>query len=90
VEDERTFQPVRAGVACLVHARAQDPQKFAWRTEKYEFVEHLPAIDLLTGSSAFRAAVEAGKTVSQLCALWEEEAQAYRTRRLAALLYDEE
>src|SRR5256885_13521340 len=58
--DARAFAPVRAGVACIVHARAQDPAKFRWRTEKYEFVEDKPAIDLLTGSARFRAEVERG------------------------------
>jgi uncharacterized protein YbbC (DUF1343 family) len=88
VADAEAFQSVRTGVACLVAARAQDPRRFAWRTERYEFVEHLPAIDLLAGSGAFRAGVEAGKGAAELCAAWDEERAAYRSRRLAALLYE--
>jgi uncharacterized protein YbbC (DUF1343 family) len=87
VTDARALQPVRLGAACIVHARAQDPGQFRWRTEKYEFVEHLPAIDLLTGSSAFRSGVDAGRSVAELCAPWEQERDAFLARRTPFLLY---
>jgi uncharacterized protein YbbC (DUF1343 family) len=85
--DRRAVEAVRLGVACIVHARAQDPARFRWRTEKYEFVEHLPAIDLLAGSNAFRTGVEAGKGVAELCAPWDGECDAFARRRAAFLLY---
>ncbi|HWE22336.1 MAG TPA: DUF1343 domain-containing protein [Myxococcales bacterium] len=87
VTDPRRFQPVRTGVACIVHARAQDPSRFRWRTEKYEFVEDIPAIDLLTGSGGFRSGVEAGRSVAQLCAPWDGEQSGFERRRSAFLLY---
>jgi uncharacterized protein YbbC (DUF1343 family) len=87
VTDPGALQPVRLGAACIVHARAQDPARFGWRTEKYEFVEHLPAIDLLTGSGAFRAGVEAGRSIAQLCAPWDRERDEYVKRRARFLLY---
>jgi len=83
----RGFDAVRTGVAAIVHARAQDPAKFRWRTEKYEFVEDKPAIDLLTGSAAFRTRVEEGASVAQLCALWEEERASFSRERERFLLY---
>jgi uncharacterized protein YbbC (DUF1343 family) len=70
-----------------VHARAQDPARFRWRTEKYEFVDDKPAIDLLTGSDAFRRAVEQGATVAQLCAAWDGERASFLKLRQKALLY---
>ncbi|MFL5404399.1 MAG: exo-beta-N-acetylmuramidase NamZ domain-containing protein [Myxococcales bacterium] len=85
--DRRALEPVRLGVACIVHARAQDPAKFAWRTEKYEFVETIPAIDLLAGSDTFRRAVEAGQTVDALCEPWEAECAEFVTKRASYLLY---
>jgi uncharacterized protein YbbC (DUF1343 family) len=85
--EPQVVEPVRLGVACVVQARAQDPQRFRWRTERYEFVDHLPAIDLLTGSAAFRLAVEAGQGTAALCAAWESERKAYLARRERALLY---
>ena len=83
----RGLQAVRLGVAAIVHARAQDPAQFRWRTEKYEFVEDKPAIDLLTGSDAFRQAVEQGATVDQLCAIWEPEKAEFLQKRERVLIY---
>ena len=87
VDDAHVVDAVRLGVAALVHARAQDPEKFKWRTEKYEFVDHIPAIDLLAGSPRFRAGVEAGQGVAQLCADWSAERESFLARRKLALLY---
>ena len=87
LDDPRALDAVRLGVACIVHARAQAPSEFRWRTGRYEFVDHLPAIDLLTGSGRFRAAVEAGQTVGSLCAAWDVERAEYLRRRAPFLLY---
>jgi uncharacterized protein YbbC (DUF1343 family) len=83
----RGLDAVKLGVAAIVHARAQDPAKFRWRTETYEFVEDKPAIDLLTGSGAFRTNVEKGASVSELCALWEADRAAFARERERFLLY---
>ena len=88
IEDARAMSPVRLGVACIVHARAQDPVRFHWRTERYEFVENIPAIDLLTGSAGFRASVEAGQSVAKLCAAWDTERAQYLLQRKKFLLYE--
>ncbi|HEY2027921.1 MAG TPA: DUF1343 domain-containing protein [Myxococcales bacterium] len=87
ITDARSLQPVRLGVACIVHARAQDFAKFRWRTERYEFVEDKPAIDLLTGSAHFRAEVEKGAGTAALCAAWDAERAEFQQRRQGALLY---
>jgi len=83
----RGLDAVRLGVAAIVHARAQDPAKFRWRTEKYEFVEDKPAIDLLTGSAAFRTSAGQGASVAELCALWEADRAAFARERERFLLY---
>jgi uncharacterized protein YbbC (DUF1343 family) len=88
IDDAQALDGVRIGVACLVLARAQDPARFRWRTEKYEFVDTIPAIDLLAGSGSFRAGVEAGRSVEQLCAAWEAERSAFARRRERFLLYE--
>jgi uncharacterized protein YbbC (DUF1343 family) len=87
LDDPRALDAVRLGVACVVQARAQAPSQFHWRTEKYEFVDDKPAIDLLTGSDAFRRAVEQGATVAQLCAAWDGERGRFLAARQKALLY---
>jgi uncharacterized protein YbbC (DUF1343 family) len=83
----RGLDAVGLGVAAVVHARAQDPGKFRWRTEKYEFVEDKPAIDLLTGSAVFRSMVEQGASVAQIRAAWEPERAAFARDRERFLLY---
>ena len=87
LHDARGLDAVRLGVACLVQARAQDPAQFRWRTERYEFVDDKPAIDLLAGSAQFRAQVEQGKSVAQLCAAWDAERAAFLGAREKVLLY---
>jgi uncharacterized protein YbbC (DUF1343 family) len=87
VEYARGVDSVRVGVAAIVHARAQDPAKFRWRTEKYEFVDDKPAIDLLTGSATFRSQAEQGATVAKLCALWDKERETFARERERFLLY---
>jgi uncharacterized protein YbbC (DUF1343 family) len=55
VTDVDAFKPYKTGlafIACL-YTLYQD-KGFAWRTEPYEFVSDIPAIDLLTGSDTFR------------------------------------
>ncbi|MBC8132956.1 MAG: DUF1343 domain-containing protein [Deltaproteobacteria bacterium] len=91
VTDRATFRPVRTGLALLVAARAQAPDAFAWRTEPYEFVSHPIAIDLLNGTDAVRATIEAAQSVG--AALAEIDVQLkpfereFSEHRRAALLY---
>jgi uncharacterized protein YbbC (DUF1343 family) len=56
-----SFKPVATYVALVALARAQDPERFRFRTEKYEYVDDIPAFDLLTGSAEARRAMEAGE-----------------------------
>jgi uncharacterized protein YbbC (DUF1343 family) len=81
VTDPARFRPFRAGLACVAHARAQDPARFAWRTEPYEFVADVPAFDLLCGSARERAGIEAGATVAELARAFAPEERAFARRR---------
>jgi len=60
VTDEAAFRPVATYLALTALARAQDPARFRFRTERYEYVDDIPAFDLLTGSAEARRAIEAG------------------------------
>ncbi len=88
VHDPARFSAFRTGLAGVVHARRQDPARFAWRTEAYEFVEGVPAFDLLCGSAREREAVEAGATVSEMSRAFAPEERAFARRRRAYLLYE--
>jgi uncharacterized protein YbbC (DUF1343 family) len=60
VTDAAAFRPVATYVALTALARAQDPERFRFRTERYEYVDDIPAFDLLMGSADARQAIEAG------------------------------
>jgi uncharacterized protein YbbC (DUF1343 family) len=54
------FRPYATYLALVALARAQDKGRFAFRTEKYEFVDDVPAFDLLTGSADARERIVRG------------------------------
>jgi uncharacterized protein YbbC (DUF1343 family) len=87
VHDGDAFRPFRTGLACVVHARAQDPRRFAWRTAPYEFVKGIPAFDLLCGSERERRAIEAGAGWRDLARAFAPEERAFARRRAPFLLY---
>jgi len=81
VTDPVRFRPFRTGLAAVVHARAQDPGRFAWRTEPYEFVAGVLAFDLLCGSAREREAIEAGAAVAEMAHAFAPEERAFSRRR---------
>lgn len=60
VTDSRIARTYAAYRDMITIARELLGGDFAWRTEPYEFVSEVPAIDLLTGSAAFREQVDSG------------------------------
>ncbi len=60
VTDPLTFRPMATYLALLTLAHAQSPDRFAFRTEKYEFRDDVPAFDLLTGDSEARERILRG------------------------------
>lgn len=83
------FRPVRTGLAVLMALRDLLGDSFGWRTETYEFVSHILAIDLLFGSDRERKAIEAGKPWQDVAAAWEAEERAFVERRKPYLIYPE-
>jgi uncharacterized protein YbbC (DUF1343 family) len=72
VTDAATFQPYATYLALVASARARAPEACKFRTERYEYVDHIPAFDLLTGSDRARKAIEAGEPLST----WLDEVAA--------------
>ncbi len=87
VTDRLAFRPVLTGVAFLAAARAQDPVRFGWRTEPYEFVADRPAIDLLAGGPGWREAIETGVEPAVIAAAWAADEAAFARFREPSLLY---
>jgi uncharacterized protein YbbC (DUF1343 family) len=59
--DVASFRPVATYVALVALARRQNIERFSFRTDRYEYVDTIPAFDLLTGSDEARLAIEAGE-----------------------------
>ncbi|WP_231511413.1 exo-beta-N-acetylmuramidase NamZ family protein [Chondromyces apiculatus] len=86
VTDPGAFRPVATYVALIALARRQNPERFQFRTERYEYVDDIPALDLLMGSARARQGMEAGedpgglaREISRVDPAWTEimhEAQA--------------
>jgi uncharacterized protein YbbC (DUF1343 family) len=87
VVDRDAFRPFLTGIACVAAIRGLVPSKFAWRTEAYEFVEGVPAFDLLCGSSRERVAIEAGASARSMAKTWVPEERRFATRRRRFLRY---
>jgi uncharacterized protein YbbC (DUF1343 family) len=87
VTNPETFRPYRTGVAFLKAAHDQNPALFQWREKAYEFVDQIPAIDLLCGTDAIRAGIEAGASLDELTARWPRDEGAFAEERAEFLLY---
>ena len=74
------FQPVRVGLALLWAFRKQLGTEFRWRTETYEFVSHIPAIDLLFGSTRERTMLDAGTHWRDIAECWMMEEAEFASR----------
>ncbi|HEY1957649.1 MAG TPA: DUF1343 domain-containing protein [Polyangiaceae bacterium] len=66
VTDARTFRPVATYVALVALAHHQNPERFAFRTERYEFVDDIPAFDLLTGDAEARERIARGDAPTEV------------------------
>jgi molybdopterin-guanine dinucleotide biosynthesis protein MobB len=86
VTDPRVFRSFETGMRVVETARRLDPKRFAWRAEPYEF-DARPAIDLLTGSTRYRKAVEAGSDIAAEVARHDAGARSFLLRREPHLLY---
>ena len=59
ITDIQKFKPYQTGLAIIwIINQLYKDKGFEWRTERYEFVDDIPAIDLLTGSDYFRAHID--------------------------------
>jgi uncharacterized protein YbbC (DUF1343 family) len=89
VTNPETFRPYLTGVAFLKAAHDQAPAEFRWREKAYEFVDKIPAIDLLAGSAALREGIASGANLDDLAARWPRDEGAFAEERAEFLLYAE-
>lgn len=82
-----SYLPYRTGIAFVWALHRLWNSDFAWRSKAYEFVDKVPAFDLLTGSAEIREGIEAGCELSELAATWRAAETEFREARKDWLLY---
>lgn len=87
VTDRRTFQSLRTGVAIFQALHDIGPGKFDWRADAYEFVEDVPAFDLLCGTDQVRRGIEAGWGLERLMEGCSTQTERFAGQREPYLLY---
>ncbi|KAB2840638.1 DUF1343 domain-containing protein [bacterium] len=87
VTRRKAFKSLLTGVAALKAAHDLYPQEFQFRHRAYEFVDQIPAIDLLAGNAKLRTQLENGASLQEIEASWEDERQAFLETRKKYLLY---
>jgi uncharacterized protein YbbC (DUF1343 family) len=83
VTDPHAFRPFATYVALVALAQRHAPEAFRFRTERYEYVDDIPAFDLLAGSSAPRERILRGEDpraiaeeAARVDPAWADAAQA--------------
>lgn len=89
VEDASLLSPYRCGVEILRALKEVAGERFEWRRAPYEFESERPAIDLLSGDSALREALDGGGSVDDWLATWPDDEAAFRSEREPFLIYPE-
>jgi uncharacterized protein YbbC (DUF1343 family) len=88
--DPNAFRSVAVYVAMVGYAHQAHPQELRVRTERYEFVDDIPAFDLLTGSARARERILAGDDpiaiARDVAAVGEEERSVVASYRAAAAM----
>lgn len=87
VDDRVAYRPFACYWELLREARALDSDRFAWRTEEYEFETDRLAIDLLLGRGDLRQMLEQGVPYAEAEPLWSVELAGFIERRKRFLRY---
>ena len=87
VTRRKAFKPLLTGVAIIKAIHDLYPKHFEYRHRAYEFVEDIPAIDLLAGSDQLRKQIEKGTSLKEIERSWEEEKEEFKKIRKKYLLY---
>lgn len=87
VTRRKAFKSLLTGVAALKAVHDLYPQEFQFRHRAYEFVDKIPAIDLLAGNAQLRTQLESGVSLKEVEGSWEKEREAFLALRKKYLLY---
>ena len=87
ITDRASFKPFRWCLALISAAKRLYPDEFRWRKQTFEFIDKVPAIDLLYGSAVFRELVDQGTSIASLETELQRCEKAFAESRKQFLLY---
>ncbi|MBL8920659.1 MAG: DUF1343 domain-containing protein [Myxococcaceae bacterium] len=87
VTDRRAFDPFVTGIAVFQTCHRLGGDHFAWRADAYEFVDDIPAFDLLCGTGRVRRGIEAGWPLGKIVGSFPAELTPFLGLRQEHLLY---
>ena len=87
VVDRESFHSVGTGLAILRHVKHLWPDDFEWRTDRYEFRDDVPAVDLLTGQTRVREMIDDGAPTGEILEFLESTGESARRMRAEVLMY---
>ena len=87
VTDSKTFEAYKTGLTILKILELEFSNTFHWREKPYEFVEDIPAIDLLTGNDVFRTQTQSLKELNDWMETFSQQESSFKQKRQVYLLY---
>ncbi len=87
VTDAQAFLPLRTGVAIFQVCFELGGKAFAWRDDAYEFVDDVPAFDLLCGTDQVRKGIESGQSLDSLFEGFSAQLRSFDPLRRRYALY---
>ncbi len=87
VTDRAKFASLVTGVAVFSTCHRLGGKHFKWRDDAYEFVDDVPAFDLLCGTDQVRRGIEKGASVATLVTGFDQERRRFLPTRKKFLIY---
>lgn len=88
VGEPEILEPVALGLHLLKTIHDLYPGEFAWRSDPYEFVSDVPALDLLTGAPRARVCIENGENLDPLLDSWRKTVSDFEDHLDGIVLYN--
>ncbi len=86
VTDRDQFKSLKTYLSLIALAHRHHPNEFRFRTERYEYVDGIPAFDLLTGSAFAREAILRGEEPDVVASAVSEVGEGERAVHREAIL----
>lgn len=87
VRDRKAFDSYQTSLLLLQMIHKLFPEEFRWREKSYEFVDKIPAIDLLTGDASFRESFSDLNFVRDNQSQWQKQCLEFQKTVKAYLMY---